>query len=335
MGKNVTASDIARVTGFSQSTVSRALSNKQVVASRTRDIIAKAAEDMGYQPNVVARSLITGRSRMIGLITADIKNPFYPEVIEKFVSSLRGKGFYVLFVNATTSEIQEEDIRPLLEYKVEGVIVTAAQLTSSIVAWLRKYGISTVLFNRYTEEYECGAICCDNLYGGESVADFLIRSGHRRLAFIAGESDTSTSKDRQLGFENRIRREGLPPPVLEQGHYSYDGAYEAALRLFRRGDSLDAIFCANDIMALGAIDAARSMNMKIPDDISVVGFDDIAAAAWPSYSLTTVRQPVDEMVDATVHRLVRQMEGDDGTAVAVFLRGTLVVRNSVRNRLTP
>ncbi|WDL97696.1 LacI family DNA-binding transcriptional regulator [Alicyclobacillus sp. ALC3] len=330
MKPNVTATDIARLTGFSQSTVSRALSNPELVSSKTRKVILEAARQMSYQPNVIARGLITGKSRIVGLVTSDIKNPFYPEVVEKFATALRNEGYSVLYINARDSEISEDDITPLLEYKVEGVIVTAAELSSDIVEMLREQDIPVVLFNRRLDRTTCNTVTCDNQQGGEAAAEVLIRTRHIRLAFMAGKKNTSTSTDRLYGFEKRIVAEGLDIPVIVYGDYSYVEAYRAALRLFGSEIAPDAVFCANDIMALATIDAARSLNLDVPNDVSVIGFDDIEAASWAAYSLTTIRQPVDAMIRECVVKLLTNAQSKPMAPTLSLIPGELVVRASVK-----
>ncbi|WP_206917775.1 LacI family DNA-binding transcriptional regulator [Alicyclobacillus suci] len=329
--KRVTASDIARVLGIHQSTVSRALGNGSVSPEK-RELILKTARELGYRPNGIARGLITGKSRMIGLITSDIKNPFYPDVIERFTNALRDRGFYVLFVHSAGNDVDSDDITPFIEYHTEGVIAVAAQLSSAMVTRLTDYGFPVVLFNRYMQNARCSAVTCDNVRGGEVVAELLIGTGHRRLGYVAGDPNTSTSRDRETGFRKVLQRHSYAEPIVVPGDYTYEGGYNAALNLFQTDLPPDGIFCANDIMALGVLDAARHLGIQIPDDVSVVGFDDISLAAWKAYSLTTVRQPVSEMVEATVDRLIREIEGTAPEPEITNIPGELVMRNTVRDR---
>ncbi|MFB5191315.1 LacI family DNA-binding transcriptional regulator [Alicyclobacillus fastidiosus] len=329
--KRVTASDIAKVLGLNQSTVSRALGNGSVSPEK-RELIIKTARELGYRPNGIARGLITGKSRMIGLITSDIKNPFYPEVIERFTNALRERGFYVLFVNSAGSDVENDDITPLIEYETEGVISVAAHLSSSLVTRLQGYGFPVVLFNRYIQQSSCSAVSCDNFRGGEVVAELFIRTGHKRLAFVAGDPNTSTSRDRERGFRQALAQHSQPVPAVISGHYTYQGGYDAGLSLLQTEVPPDGIFCANDIMALGVLDAARHLGIRVPEDVSVVGFDDISLAGWKAYSLTTVRQPVAEMVNATVERLVNEIEGVSVEPRIDFIPGELVMRATVHDR---
>jgi DNA-binding LacI/PurR family transcriptional regulator len=177
-------------------------------------------------------------------------------------------------------------------------------------------------------------VACDNIAGGEAIAEHLIKLGHKRLAYVAGRPDASTTVDRWRGFAGRCARHGVPEPIREEGGgFSYQAGYAAAQRLLSRTPRPDAIFGANDIVALGVIDAARrEFGLTIPDDLSVVGFDDIAMASWPAYSLTTVRQPVQKMIQSTVDTVRRLVKRPTERRKLVKFAGELIERNTVRKR---
>lgn len=328
----VTATDIARITGYSQATVSRALNGVKGISPKTRRVIMEVAEQLAYQPNHMARGLITGKSRMIGLVTSDIRNPFYPEVIELFAAALNARGYQVMFVNSTSDDIELSDVLQFIHYKVEGVIVTAAKLSSSVIKYLIGTGIPVVLFNRYTRIAGCSSVSCDNMGGGQLVANVFLDSGHTEFAFVSGPSDTSTSIDRLEGFTSVLQEKAGYGPIVVQGGYSYQGGYQAGLQLLSGDKPPNAIFCANDIMALGVLDSARHLGVRVPDDVSVIGFDDIELAHWDAYSLTTVRQPVAEMVDTAVDLLLSGTSGNTPKSTMTFLQGDLVMRKTLKNR---
>lgn len=332
MYTRVTAIDIARITGYSQPTVSRALNGVKGIAPKTRKVIMQVAEELGYQPNHIARGLITGKSGMIGLVTSDIRNPFYPEVIELFAASLSKRGYHVMFVNSTSDDIKLDDVLPFIYYKVEGVIVTSAKLSSSVIKHLTGTGIPVVLFNRYTRISGCSSVSCDNVGGGQLVANALLETGHTRFAFVSGPTDTSTSIDRQKGFNSVLHEKAGCEPVVVQGGYSYQGGFDAGLKLLAMDNPPNAIFCANDIMALGVLDSARRLGIRVPDEVSVIGFDDIELAHWDAYSLTTVRQPVEEMVRHSVDLLLSETSGSSLKSTMTFIQGDLVMRNTLKNR---
>ncbi len=328
--KRVTASDIAKVLGINQSTVSRAFSNKSV-SPKKRELILQTAQKLGYRPNGIARGLITGKSKMIGLITSDIKNPFYPDIIERFTNLLREKGYYVLFVNSLQGDIGSDDIAPFMEYEMEGIISVAAHLSSSIVTRLKDSGFPVVLFNRYIGNSGCSAVSCDNIQGGQMVADLFVKTMHQRLAFVSGSPDTSTSRDREKGFKQRLSQYSYPDPRVICGYYTYEGGYNAAMQLLRSDSPPNGVFCSNDIMALGFLDAARHLGVRVPDEVSVVGFDDIPLAAWKAYSLTTVRQPVNKMVNVAIGKLLQEIKGLSSEPSIDFIQGELILRDTVKD----
>lgn len=329
-GKRVTSSDIAKMLGINQSTVSRALNNKSVSPDK-RELILQTAQKLGYQPNGIARGLITGKSNMIGLITTDIKNPFYPDVIEKFAHSLRQQGLYVVFAVTESNSISYEDIEPFVELGTEGVISVATPFGDEVVQRLNEYGMPVVLFNRYTQA-ECLAVSCDNVLGGERVADFLISMNHRQYGFVAGDREASTSRDRENGFRKRLAEAGFGAPAVVNGQYTYEGGYKAGIAMLSSHDAPDAVFCANDIMALGFIDAARFLGKHVPSDVSVVGFDDITLASWKAYSLTTIQQPVDKMIDRTIDKILNTANSSIHMHAVEFIPGELIIRTSVADR---
>lgn len=329
--KRVNAMEVARLAGVSQSTVSRVFTPGSNVSENARRRVLKAAKELGYRPNALARGLIMNKTNMIGLVMGDIHNPFYPEILAKFTRGLREKGYHVLFVHAKNDEIQQDEISQFLEYNVEGVIVTDALLSSNVVSNLLKYNIPVILFNRYIKDSSCYFVCCDNYSAGKKIGEYLFKQGHQQFAYIAGHRNTSTSLDRETGFREALNQKGIEPAV-EEGEYTYEGGYQAALRLLKGDLPPDAIFCANDIMALGAIDAAKSLGMSVPEDVSIVGFDDIKMASWPPYSLTTWRQPVDEMIEATINILLNKINEEEEEPVSLLLPGTLIERQSTSPR---
>jgi DNA-binding LacI/PurR family transcriptional regulator len=330
--KKVTAMDVARLAGVSQSSVSRAFSKNSSISPKKKKLILDTAEQLGYQPNAIARGLITNQSRIIGIVMRDIQNPFYPEVLKKFHHQLAKEGYQVMFINSQNNEISENEIYQLFEYSVEGVIITDALLTSSTVEKFTKNGISVVLFNRYAHDSLSNAVVCDNNTAGRKIGEYLLNKGHKNPAFISGPINTSTTVERQHGFRQALASHGISRFLIENGHYTYDGGYQAAERLMNQDKNLDALFCANDISAFGAIDFLKKSGYRIPEDISVIGFDNVSMSDWSSYSLTTWHQPVDEMVDYTVNLLMDNINKIKDVPEIQKIEGCLVERGSVLDR---
>jgi len=332
MKKNYTSEDVAKLAGVSQSTVSRVFAAGTNVSEKRRKKVLAAADKLNYNPNALARSLITKKSRIIGIVMRNIRNPFYSAVLEIFHSRLSVLGYHLLFINSESEEIQEKEISQLLEYSVEGVIITDALLSSSAVQKFDHNDITVILFNRYTENLVNSAVFCDNYLAAKQIARYLVEVGHRSFAFISGPSNTSTTIDRLRGFKEVLKEKGIKKLVIEAGNYTYESGFKCAQELMTKVKNIDCIFCGNDIIALGAMDGLRVIGLKIPEDVSVIGFDNIRMAAWPSYSLTTWEQPLEEMVDAAVEILLEEINNKSSGPKTVMLKGHMVVRTSVKTK---
>ncbi|MCV6589980.1 MAG: LacI family DNA-binding transcriptional regulator [Marinobacterium sp.] len=327
----VTSFDVAKEAGVSQSAVSRAFNSGTSISEKTRLRVEAAAEKLGYRPNAMARTLISRRSNMIGLVMADIVNPFYPAVLDTFMRSFQQLGHRVMLFMVARDQ-QVSDVLPqLLEYQVDGVVITSATLSPEMVEHCQRLQTPVTLFNRYVEGIQADSICCDNIGASRAIADLLLDAGHRQLAFIAGVRNTSTSQDREQGFFSRIHERRATAPLKAEGHYQYQGGYEAALALFAGETKPDAIFCANDLMALGAIDAIRNqLKLNIPEQVSVIGFDDIKEASWKNYQLTTYRPRVEKMVNTAVENMLERISNPERPALQLIEAGEIVIRQTAR-----
>jgi len=326
-----TSQDVARLAGVSQSTVSRALAENSSVAEETRIRVEEAAATLGYRPNALARSLITQRSGLIAIVIASMDNPFYWEVLGLFSQALQASGQQLLLFTIGPRENFDSVIRKVLQYRVDGVIVMSAVLSSQAITECREAGLPVVLFNRYVDRTDLNVVVCDNIEGGRTVATLLANTGHRTFGFISGVEDTSTNRDRLEGFRQQLGLLGLPMPTVEQGDYAYESGRDAAKRLILQGERPDAIFCANDIMAIGALDGLRlDLGLRVPEDISVIGFDDIPMAGWSGIELTTVRQQRERMVEASLQILGQNLFAPGMKPVFHLEPGRLIVRQTVR-----
>lgn len=329
--RRVTVKDVAREAGVSIATVSRALSDDPTIARDTRERVLGKAKEMGYAPNLFARGLITKKSGIVALLANNITNPFYPEVTVKLTRRLQELDLHTMLISwdATTGPA----LPAMRQIDPDVVVVLAATMTPDFMAELRETQTPIILFNRYIPGTEASVVCCDNEAGGRLVAERLAAAGHRRLAFIAGLETASTNSDRMAGFLGGCADCGLPEPIVQAGgDFSYEAGYRGMADLMARGPQKpEAVFCGNDIIAIGAMDAARrEFGLEIPKDVSVIGFDDIALAAWPSHDLTTVRQPMNAMIDQVIDEITRLQAGIVATPKRRFLPGRLMVRGSAR-----
>ncbi|WP_193174578.1 LacI family DNA-binding transcriptional regulator [Oricola nitratireducens] len=328
----VTVKDIAQSLGVSIATVSRALSNDPTIASKTRDRVLEKAAEMGYAPNLFARSLITQRSRIAALFVSNITNPFYPEVVVKLTRRLQGLGLHTMLFTSDGTHGVDEALPLLQQYNPDVAIVLAATMSSDTVRKCVEGRTPVILFNRYVSGANASAVCCDNYSGGYLVATTLAEAGHKTPAYISGLDDASTNVDRLRGFRDGCTAAGLPEPAVISGRdFTYEAGYEGMKELFAGERKPDAVFCANDIVAIGAMDAARrELGFSIPEDVSIIGFDDIAMASWPSHELTTVRQPMNAMIDQVILEIERLLSKEDSEAKEHFLPGRLMIRKSAR-----
>lgn len=326
----VTSLDVARQVGVSQSTVSRTFSNDTTVAPQTRQKVIKAARELGYTPNAIARSLSMQQTRIVGILVSHSSSPFQPYAMEKLIQGLQSIGRQALVFTPGPDQEFDDILPAVLQYQVDALIVTAATLSSEVLGEFERKGTPVILFNRYTPGEATSAVCCDNIEGGRLVANLLLDAGHRRLAYIAGNKNSSTNRDRMKGFTDRLWERGAVTPLVEQAQYTYEDGYRAAQRLLEQPTPPDAIFCAGDIIAMGAVDLARDISINVPQELSIIGFDDIPMASWSAYSLTTIREPIDEMIELAMRVLLERLENQDTAPVIKLLPGTLIRRRSAR-----
>lgn len=326
----VTSADVAARAGVSRSAVSRVFTPGASVSARTAEKVRQAASELGYRPNILARSLLTGKSRIIGLVVAYLDNHFYPTVLEKLSAALEARGYHVLmFMGAQDGPAVERVIENILAYQIDGLILASVALSSELGERCSALDVPVVLFNRREAGGNYSAVVSDNRAGGRMVAEHLLAGGHRRFAHVAGWEGASTQADREAGFSEVLKAAGHDY-LRAVGDFHTDTARDAARQLFSGEDRPDAVFVSNDYMAFHVLDVLRfELGLRVPEDVSVAGFDDVPTAAWPSYDLTTVRQDADAMVRETVTLLLSSIESEV-TPHQIELPTRLVLRGSTR-----
>jgi DNA-binding LacI/PurR family transcriptional regulator len=320
------SAEVARLAGVSRSAVSRTFTPGAYVSAETRSKVLAAAEMLGYRPNAIARSLSTRQSKLVGIAASNLDNPFYAQMLAILSKLLQQRGFGILLLVAEPAEI-DGLIRQMLSYQVDGVILPAATLGSKIAIDLQRFGRPVVLVNRYLAHDVISSVSGDNIGGGARVADLFAQAGRRRIAFLAGQPDTSSSRDRGRGFREQLASYGIGVYAEDAGQYAHREGAAAARRLLSRTPHPDAIFCANDSMALAALEVARTeFNLRVPEDVAVVGYDNSAAASWPFYELTSVDQNLPQMAQIAVDLLVSKIEGKSAGIDHMVVPATLVER---------
>ena len=332
MPMRVTSTEVAARAGVSRSAVSRVFTPGASVSPSTAAKVRTAARELGYRPNVLARSLITGRSRIIGLVVAYLENQFYPEAIEKLSKTLQERGYHVLVFMASNDEAATQTvIDELLDYQVDGIIAASVGLSNDLTRRCEDAGIPIVLFNRDQYDERLSSVTSDNMSGGRKLATFLAEGGHNRIGHIAGWEGASTQIDREAGFKAGLVDAGLKLVARGVGNFDFEQAKAAAREMFDRDAPPDAVFVANDHMAFAVMDVLRfELGIDVPGEVSVVGYDDVQLAAWASYDLTTVRQRANVMVAQAVDILMTRLDDIDTPARRVSIDGPLVIRGSAR-----
>ena len=308
--EKVTSLDVARKAGVSQSAVSRVLTPGASASKKTVEKVRSAVTELGYRPNILARSLITGKSRIIGLVVAYLNNRFYPEVLEKLSHRLQRKGYHVLiFIANNTQDDISQVIEGILEYQVDGIVAASVAMSSDLAARCQAAGVPIVLFNRSQDDDALCSVTSNNFLGGQTAARHLLDLGHTKIGYIAGWEGASTQLEREDGFNSVLALSNLKVSHREVGNFEIDEAKQAALKMFGASNYPTAVFVASDHMAFAVMDILRSnLGFRIPQDVSVVGFDDVSLASYSAYDLTTIRQPLIQMVDTTVDILLTQIE---------------------------
>ena len=326
----ITSLDVARRAGVSQSAVSRVFTPGASVSKAMAERVRRAADELGYRPNPLARAMITGKSRIIGLVVAYLDNQFYPVALERLSHALQARGYHILVFMASNAPDQiEAAFADLMAYQVDGIITASVSLTADLTRRCAEAGVPVVLFNRAQPGSGLSSVTSANIEGGRKVADLLLAAGHRRIGHVSGWQGSSTGRDRQRGFLDRLAEAGVEPLGVIDGMFNRETAAAAALEL--AGQGADALFVGNDHMAFAAMDALRARGLRVPQDVAVVGYDDVPMAAWGAYDLTTVRQPVNRMVEATVDTLLAQIDDPGRPAQKIEIDGPLIARGTTLN----
>ncbi len=330
MGAGATSYDVARTAGVSQSAVSRAFKPGASVAPKTRERIMEAARALGYQPNAIARGLITRRSNLVAVIISNLTNLYYPEVLAELTQRLSGHGVRVLLFSLAAESDVDDVLDQVWRYRVDGAIV-AARLHPDQLRAFEDRGVPVVLYNRVGEGAPVASICCDSGSGERQLVDGLVAAGHVVFGIIAGPDDSYVSQERVESARRRLQQLGRDPLIV-RGNFDYESG-DAGLRLLMQAtdNKLEALICANDLMAIGAMDSARTyFGLNVPQQLSVVGFDGVSPATWLAYQLTTVRQPVRRMTEAAVTMLIERIEDPDAPIEQRLFAGQLLPGASAR-----
>lgn len=311
-GLGVTSKDVAREANVSQPTVSRALGGDPRISEGTRERVVEAARRLGYFPNVAARTLITNRTHTVGVVVGDVSNLFFAEQLNALYAEFQRNGYRtVLFQESADHKETGRDVLPLLfGNALDGAVFTTGKLTAESPKRLAEEGVPVVLLNRYIEGMSADCVTSDNFAGGRLASLRLAELGHERIGMILGPENTSTSRDRERGFVSGLEESGfeISDRLRRVGLYSIESGHRLCADLLSSDRPPTAIFCGNDVVAIGALNAAAASSIRVPQDLSILGFDDLLASSWESLNLSTVHQPIARMAEAAAQMLVERVE---------------------------
>lgn len=328
----VSIKDVARAAGVSHSTVSRALHDSPLISHETKARINLLAEKMGYTPSAIARGLVTRRSATIGLVVTTIADPFIAEVVQGIEETALSHHYNAILCNSNSEPERElKTVRALREKRVDAIIVTSSRLGSLYLDHLREVGVPIVLINNQSAGAYTHSVLIDDLHGGELAGRYLLSQGHRQIAYIAGPSWAHASAIRLAGLRRALQAQGLdlPPALVLEGNGRSDGGVMAANEILRRGLPVSAVFCYNDMTAIGVLSALHRAGRRVPDDLSVIGYDDVAMAAYAVPPLTTIAQPKYALGKRAMEMALALIAGEPDVH-DIVLPPALVERQSVK-----
>ena len=317
----VTSLEVSRAAGVSRATVSRCFTDGAAVRRDTRARVIAAAQALGYEPNLLARMLNTRESNIVAVLTADFQNPFQPALMEALTGGLRSEGLVPLLMKSGSVDEPADDLIQLaLSYRVSAIVVTVLSASPAAIRRCVASDVPVIFLNRVAEETAAVNLCSDSGRGAARAAEVLVEGGRSRIAMITGRTGTWSNSMRRGGFRQRLDELGFDAVGIEGGDFTYEGGRRAAAALLAGYPRLDAIYACNDAMAFGALDAIRlSARRSVPQDVAVIGFDDVPVAAWAAYRLSTIRQPIDALIDE-VRAVLRRPDRGLGLAGETILR---------------
>lgn len=326
----VNLKDVASRAGVSPSAVSRTFTEGASVSAKTRQKVEQAAAELGYRPNFLARSLTTRRTKMIGLVSNNFHNPIFLEVFDLFTRGLQDRGLRPLLVNLSLETDPDHSVQMLHQYSVDGVIVASSTLPPGFSRAFRDKGIPVVnTFGRYSASPEVHVVGIDNVAAGRMAAQALIDRGYRHLGFLGGPEAATSTQDRLSGFAETAHAAGLRLDRSFARAYSFQAGREEMARLMD-APLAEAYFCGDDVLSLGAISALQDRGLSVPGDVGILGFNDMEIAGWESVALTTIRQPIAQIIAASIDLMVAMLQEPDRYPEARLFGCKLVERATLR-----
>lgn len=331
MSRRVTMADVAREAGVSLMTVSRAINHKDGISESTRLRVQAIIERLGYHPSDIARSLVTARTGTIGLVVIDNSNPFFSELARGVEHEAYAEGYNVFLCN--TEEDTERELailRSLEEKRVDGVILCSSRLDESVLLAATQHEMAVVLINRRLAQQRFGSVGVDDVRGGCLATEHLLSRGHRAIGYLAGPKRSYSGQQRAAGYRIALQAAGIKPRAEWERHCSpvVESGQKEAFHLLKSRPELTALFCYNDLSAVGALHACADLGRRVPDDVAIMGFDDIPLAALVTPPLTTIRVPMYDLGSQAMRLLRQRIEGCADDCESVTVEPELVIRAS-------
>ncbi len=329
----VTLKDVAERAGVSRSAVSRTYTEGASVSAKTRDKVIKAASDLGYSPNVLASSLTTGRTKLIGLVSNNFHNPIFLQVFDLFTKGLQERGLRPLLVNLSNETDPENSVRMLQQYSVDAVIVASSTLPASFAQSFHDAGVRVVhSFGRHVPNPSVHIVGIDNIEAGRLAAQTLVDYGYTKVGMMAGPRGATSTQDRCKGF---IQEMDLHPDIETSVSYADDYSFDAGRAEMARllqDNPAQAYFCGDDVLSIGALSAAESAGMSVPDDVGFLGLNDMDMARWENINLSTIRNPFADVIKASIELVEAMLKDPEVTPQAWLFDCHVVERGTLRRR---
>jgi len=328
-----TIRDVAKAAGVHSSTVSRVINGNPNISQDTAERVFSAIKQLGYTPNALARSLKTKKIQTLGMLIPDIANPFFAGLARGVEDTANQYGYNVILCNTDDClEKEKTYLRLLEERRVEGLILATAKIRDKSVIELEKRRFPYILLSRNIKGLQENSISVDDIAGGYLAAQYLVSLGHRNIGHITGPFNTTAALDRIKGYKKALQHFGVPfnKQYIGEGDFKIKGGYQVMNQFLKLENPPTAIFTANDLLAVGAIEAIRENGYEVPSDFSIVGFDDIRLASYLSPPLTTIRQPMIEMGSLAITKLLERIE-HKLSHQNVLIKPELIKRKSCRS----
>ena len=332
----VTLKEVAERAGVSRSAVSRTFTQGASVSAKMRRKVEKAAHDLGYSPNALASSLTTGRTKLVGLVSNNFHNPIFLEVFDLFTRGLQERGLRPLLVNLSDETDPENVVRMLRQYSVDGVVVASSTLPPGFSKAFRDADVPVVhSFGRYSSTPQVHIVGIDNVDCGRMAARTLIARGYENIAFLGGPQAATSTQDRLEGF---LAEASTTPEVTVTcsfaNAYSFDAGRKEMLELLK-GKPAQAFFCGDDVLSIGALSAIQDSNLSVPEDIGIIGLNDMEMARWQNINLTTIHQPFRQIVSSSIELIVAILDDPGRYPEARIFPCSIVERGTLRPLADP